>query len=190
MGTVRIDGIGEEIQVGTIFCLGRNYREHAREMGADVPAEPVVFLKPTTAILDEGDPIKLPPFSKEIHHEVEMVILIGREGCEIAESDALEHVVGYGVGLDLTARDLQARAKAKGLPWAVAKGFDGSAPLSKFARAVDVPDPHALHALVSQSHLMIANPFRAGEGLSRMFSTHPPLDDRIARLEAMARRGG
>jgi 2-keto-4-pentenoate hydratase/2-oxohepta-3-ene-1,7-dioic acid hydratase in catechol pathway len=149
MGTVRIEGIGEEIPVGTIFCLGRNYAAHAREMGGDVPAEPVVFLKPTTALLDEGEPIQLPHFSSDIHHEVEMVVLIGREGRDIAQSDAMEHVVGYGVGLDLTARDVQAAAKAKGMPWTVAKGFDGSAPISRFVRAADVPDPHGLDLVLT-----------------------------------------
>jgi 2-keto-4-pentenoate hydratase/2-oxohepta-3-ene-1,7-dioic acid hydratase in catechol pathway len=144
MGTVRIEGTGDEIAVGTIFCLGRNYREHAREMGSDVPDEPVVFLKPTTALLEEGEPIRLPAFSRDIHHEVEMVVLIGREGCDIAVGEAMEHVGGYGVGLDLTARDVQAAAKAKGLPWAVAKGFDGSAPVSRFVRAASVADPHVL----------------------------------------------
>ncbi len=144
MGTVRIEGSSEEIAVGTIFCLGRNYREHAREMGAEVPSEPVIFLKPTTALLEIGEPILLPTFSSDIHHEVEMVVLIGREGRDIPRSEAMEHVVGYGVGLDLTARDVQALAKSKGLPWAVAKGFDGSAPVSRFVRAADVLDPHAL----------------------------------------------
>lgn len=144
MGTVHIEGTSDEIAVGTIFCLGRNFREHAIEMGSEVPTEPVVFLKPTTALIDEGDPIRLPAFSRDIHHEVEMVVLIGREGCDIALADAMEHVGGYGVGLDLTARDVQAAAKARGLPWAVAKGFDGSAPVSKFVRAAGVPDPHRL----------------------------------------------
>ncbi|HEX7878785.1 MAG TPA: fumarylacetoacetate hydrolase family protein [Candidatus Eisenbacteria bacterium] len=144
MGSVRIEGTGDEIAVGTIFCLGRNYREHAKEMGSEVPTEPVVFLKPTTALLEEGESIRLPSFSRDIHHEVEMVVLIAREGCDIAIADAMEHVGGYGVGLDLTARDVQAAAKSKGLPWAVAKGFDGSAPVSKFVRAASVPDPHGL----------------------------------------------
>jgi 2-keto-4-pentenoate hydratase/2-oxohepta-3-ene-1,7-dioic acid hydratase in catechol pathway len=144
MATVRLDGIGEELNVGKILCLGRNYRAHAAEMGSDVPTEPVVFLKPPTALLEEGEPIRLPSFSREIHHEVEMVLLVGREGRDIPREEALEYVIGYGVGLDLTARDLQAEAKKKGLPWTLAKGFDGSAPLSRFVRADEVEDPGAL----------------------------------------------
>jgi len=182
MGTVRIEGTGDEIAVGTIFCLGRNYREHAKEMGSEVPQEPVVFLKPTTALLDDGEPIRLPSFSSDIHHEVEMVVLIGREGCNIALADAMEHVAGYGVGLDLTARDLQAVAKAKGLPWAVAKGFDGSAPVSKFVRAASVPDPHGLdlsltrNGEVKQSSNTSQMIFRVDQTiawLSRIFTLTP-----------------
>jgi 2-keto-4-pentenoate hydratase/2-oxohepta-3-ene-1,7-dioic acid hydratase in catechol pathway len=113
-------------------------------MGADIPTTPVVFLKPPTALIDEDDRICLPAFSREIHHEVEMIVMIGLEGRNIPRADAMDYVSGYGVGLDLTARDIQAEAKKKGLPWAVAKGFDGSAPVSKFVRPSFVPDPHNL----------------------------------------------
>ena len=144
MAAVWISGTAEEIAVGKILCLGRNYRAHAAEMGSEVPSEPVVFLKPPSAVLDEGEPIRLPAFSREIHHEVEMVILIGREGKDIPEAGAMDYVSAYGVGLDLTARDLQAEAKKKGLPWTVSKGFDGSAPLSSFVRAEEIEDPQQL----------------------------------------------
>ena len=144
MATVRIEGAGDGLPVGKILCLGRNYLAHVREMGAEVPERPVVFLKPPTALLEEGEPIRLPPFPGEIHYEVEMVILMGTGGKNIPGSEAREHVGGYGVGLDLTARDLQSEAKKKGHPWAVSKGFDGSAPISRFVPASRVPDPHAL----------------------------------------------
>ncbi|MDZ4806096.1 MAG: fumarylacetoacetate hydrolase family protein [Candidatus Eisenbacteria bacterium] len=177
MGSVRIEGIGDEIAVGTIFCLGRNYREHALEMGSDVPTEPIVFLKPSTALLEVGEPIILPGFSRDIHHEVEMVVLLGREGRDIVPSDAMEHVVGYGVGLDLTARDVQAMAKSKGLPWAVAKGFDGSAPVSRFIRAADVPDPHAL-----ELSLLLNGTVRQSANTAQMIFR---VDDTIAWLSTI-----
>ena len=132
------------LQVGTIFCLGRNYEAHAREMGASRPDAPVVFIKPSTAILHSGSNVVLPRFSKELHHEVEMVVLLGQGGINIPVSKAMSFVAGYGVGLDMTLRDIQARAKAQGLPWSVAKGFDSSAPISTIAPASEVPDPHSL----------------------------------------------
>jgi 2-keto-4-pentenoate hydratase/2-oxohepta-3-ene-1,7-dioic acid hydratase in catechol pathway len=113
-------------------------------MGGDIPASPIVFLKPPTALSDEDDQICLPRFSNDIHHEIEMVVLIGIQGKDIPRAEAMDYVSGYGVGLDLTARDVQNLAKKNGLPWAIAKGFDGSAPVSRFIRATQVPDPHGL----------------------------------------------
>jgi 2-keto-4-pentenoate hydratase/2-oxohepta-3-ene-1,7-dioic acid hydratase in catechol pathway len=144
MATVRIEGVQDEVPVEKILCLGRNYRAHAEEMGSDIPVTPVVFLKPPTALIDEDDQICLPRFSNDIHHEIEMVVLIGITGKDIPRAEAMDYVSGYGVGLDLTARDVQSAAKKNGLPWAVAKGFDGSAPVSRFIRPAHVPDPHAL----------------------------------------------
>lgn len=141
MPTVRVEGVPDEIPVGKILCVGRNYRAHAAEMGADVPKTPVLFLKPSTALLEDGMPIRLPSFSRDVHHEVEMVVMIGMEGKDIPVVEALDYVSAYAVGLDLTARDVQAEAKKGGLPWSVAKGFDGAAPISSFVRADDVDDP-------------------------------------------------
>lgn len=132
------------IPAGKLLCIGRNYPEHAREMKAEVPKEPVVFLKPSSAIIAPGETIVIPPFSHEVHHEVEMVVLIGRQGKNIARVSAFEYVGGYAVGLDMTLRDVQAEAKKKGLPWTVAKGFDTSAPVSPFVPAESVPDPSNL----------------------------------------------
>jgi len=129
---------------GKIICLGRNYPEHAREMKAEVPATPVLFLKPASALLDNNGVVRIPPFSNELHHEVEMVLLIGRAGRDIPLQQTMAHVEGYAVGLDMTLRDVQAEAKKKGLPWSVSKGFDTSAPLSPFVAAGAVADPHAL----------------------------------------------
>jgi len=137
-------GSASPIRVGKIMCLGRNYREHAKEMQAEVPTEPVVFLKPGTALLGSGGTVRLPSFSRDVHHEVEIVILISQGGREIPRERAFEHVGGYGIGLDLTARDVQSAAKKKGLPWAVSKGFDTSAPVSPFVPGDRVPEPGRL----------------------------------------------
>jgi acylpyruvate hydrolase len=132
------------MQPGKIICLGRNYPEHAREMKAEVPTAPVLFLKPASALLEPGGIVRIPPFSSELHHEVEMVLLIGRQGTDIPAERAASYVEGYAVGLDMTLRDVQAEAKKKGLPWSVSKGFDTSAPLSPFVAAETIADPHAL----------------------------------------------
>lgn len=129
---------GRELPVGKIVCVGRNYAEHAREMGVappdrsstGCPSEPVLFLKPSTALLVEPTHIYLPSFSTEVHHEVELVVRVGRLLCRASPQEAAAAVDAVALGLDLTARDLQAQAKKAGLPWAVAKGFDGAAPLS------------------------------------------------------------
>lgn len=119
--------------VRRIYCVGRNFAEHAREMGASVDrGNPVFFMKPGDAIVAGGGRVPYPPGTKDLHHEVELVVALGRDaGGAVAAADALALVFGYGVGLDLTRRDLQAAAKAKGLPWDTAKGFDHSAPASE-----------------------------------------------------------
>ena len=133
-----------ELTVGKLLCIGRNYAEHADEMASDVPDQPMVFLKPATAIIRSGDAVRLPPQSQDVHHEIELVAVIGKEGYRIPKADALDHVAGYAVGLDMTARDLQAEAKEQRHPWSVAKGFDTFAPLGPIAPAADVGDPSDL----------------------------------------------
>jgi acylpyruvate hydrolase len=135
---------GRKQAVGNIFCLGRNYAAHAKEMNAETPEFPIIFLKPSSAILNDGERIVIPSISKELHHEVEMVVAIGVKGKNISRHEAMNHVQGYAVGLDMTLRDVQAEAKKKGLPWSVAKGFDTSAPLSRFVDRRRVINPHAL----------------------------------------------
>ena len=135
---------GERLPVGKILCIGRNYAEHAREMKAEVPAQPVVFLKPSTALLGEGGTVLIPPLSRQMHYEAEMVVVIGSTGARIPAARAMEHVEGYAVGLDMTLRDLQSDAKRGGLPWSLAKGFDTSAPVSSFVPRDRIADPHAL----------------------------------------------
>ncbi|MCC7302932.1 MAG: fumarylacetoacetate hydrolase family protein [Bacteroidia bacterium] len=118
-----------------IICIGRNYSEHAKEMKSELPSEPVFFMKPDTALLKEGAPFYLPDFSREIHHEIELVIKISKAGKNIGEAFAHKYYDEITLGIDFTARDVQARCKEKGLPWEKAKGFDGSAPIGNFIKA-------------------------------------------------------
>lgn len=130
--------------VGKIICIGQNYAKHAREMNFEVPKVPIFFLKPASAVIFNHEQIILPSLSSDVHHEVELTVLIGTGGKNISRETALQHVAGYGVGLDMTMRDVQLEAKKKGLPWTLAKGFDTSAPVSEFVRASMVGDPCAL----------------------------------------------
>jgi len=114
-----------------IICIGRNYAEHAKEMKADLPVEPVFFMKPDTALLKETD-FYLPDFTKDLHHEIELVVKISKAGKHISEQFANKYYDEIGLGIDFTARDIQAKCKEKGLPWEKAKAFDNSAPIGKF----------------------------------------------------------
>lgn len=134
----------ELVSAPRLFCIGRNYAAHAAEMNSPMPEKPMVFLKPSTAIIRNGGDIVLPPESGEVHHEVEMVAVIGKAGKHISVRQAEEYIEGYAVGLDMTARDIQTQAKKKGHPWSVAKGFDTFAPLGDFVPRSAVPDPQAL----------------------------------------------
>jgi acylpyruvate hydrolase len=113
-----------------IFAIGRNYAEHIKELNNERPDEPVIFTKPDTAVLRNNAPFYHPDFSSDIHHEVELVLRICKEGKNIQEKFANKYYDAIGIGIDFTARDLQQKAKEKGLPWDIAKGFNGSAPLS------------------------------------------------------------
>lgn len=132
---------GNSVAVSNIFCIGRNYAAHIAELGNQKEEQPIVFLKPTSSVHLEGTPVVLPDFSNDIHYETELVLLIGKGGKNITPDHAQSHIAGYGLGLDLTARDLQSTAKNKGLPWSTAKGFDGAACLSKFIDASQLTDP-------------------------------------------------
>jgi acylpyruvate hydrolase len=115
-----------------ILCVGRNYSEHAKELGNAVPENPVIFGKPDTALIKNNEPFYLPNFSNDVHHEVELVIRINKMGKHIQEKFARNYFNEIGLGIDFTARDLQLNLKEKGLPWELAKAFDGSAPLGNF----------------------------------------------------------
>lgn len=128
--------------VRRIFCVGRNYAAHVREMGGDPAREPpLFFMKPADSVLIAGAPLAYPPASVDLHHEIELVAAIGKGGAEIAMIDALDFVFGYAAGLDMTRRDLQAAAKAAGRPWDLAKGFDHSAPIGTIAQAEAIGHP-------------------------------------------------
>ena len=131
MPSLPVLGSDQRFPVRRIFCIGRNYADHAREMGATVDREqPMFFCKPADAVVTDGGDVRYPPATTELHHEVEMVVGLAGGGRDIAAAAVEQLVFGYGVGLDLTRRDLQAHAKAKGHPWDVAKAFDDSAPVS------------------------------------------------------------
>jgi fumarylpyruvate hydrolase len=124
-------GDSKRFPVNRIYCVGRNYADHAREMGHDPDREPpFFFMKPATAIVTDGQAMAYPALSKDVHHELEMVVAIGKGGSNISADHALDHVWGYGLGLDMTRRDLQGEAKKMGRPWDTGKAFDQSAPCS------------------------------------------------------------
>jgi fumarylpyruvate hydrolase len=136
--------------VRRIYCIGRNYADHAKEMGATADrSQPVFFMKPADAIVTDGGDVPYPSATSDLHHEVEMIVALASGGRDIPVDRALEHVFGYGVGLDLTRRDLQAIAKTKSLPWDSSKGFDASAPVSALRRAADMRHPRAARLTLS-----------------------------------------
>lgn len=123
-----------------IIAVGRNYAEHAKELNNAVPVSPVIFMKPDTAVLKDNKPFYHPDFSEDIHHEIELVIKISKEGKHISEKFAGNYFEEIGLGIDFTARDIQNKHKEKGLPWELAKAFDNSAPVSRFVPKTMFPD--------------------------------------------------
>ena len=154
MSELKIKNSGETIKVQNVFCVGKNYLDHIREFdtpekAAEIPKEPVVFLKPNSAIFCGNGSVTIPSFngkkiSDNLQNEVELVIVIGKDGNDIPEKNAFEFVFGYAVGIDFTLRDLQNTQKAKGLPWTTSKGFKSSAPISEVVKKEDMPEPDDL----------------------------------------------
>ncbi len=142
-----------------IICIGRNYREHANELNNPVPKEPVIFMKPDTALLRNNEPFYYPDFSQEIHYELEVVVKICRVGKAISEQFAPRYYNEIGLGVDLTARDIQQRCKEKGLPWERAKAFDFSAVQSKFINKEDLPSVDALHFQLEKNGELVQDGF-------------------------------
>lgn len=138
MKSVKIRNSSREIEIGKIVCVGRNYAEHAMELGNEVPEKPVIFLKPASSVIFSGEKITYPSFSHDMHHETELVLLIGKKIKNGSEKESEEAIEGYGVGLDMTLRDIQSELKKKSHPWTIAKCFDTSAVLSDFVLKKDV----------------------------------------------------
>ncbi len=132
MKKVKIKNSNKEFTVGKILCVGKNYLAHAEEMGGELPKAPIIFMKPTSTLIYNGNTITHPAHSNEMHHEIELVLLIGKTINNASETEAEEAIVAYAVGLDMTLRDIQLQLKKKGHPWTLAKGFNDSAVVSEF----------------------------------------------------------
>jgi 2-keto-4-pentenoate hydratase/2-oxohepta-3-ene-1,7-dioic acid hydratase in catechol pathway len=144
MKNYRFQNYTKRVCVGKIICLARTYKEHAREMNTTVTEDPLLFLKPASSVIFNHGTIVIPRMSQCLHHEVELGVIIGKNGRYITEEKALQHVLGYLVALDITARDIQSIAKKNGWPWAIAKGFDTFAPLSDSVLKKRVKNPQNL----------------------------------------------
>ena len=173
-----VQGDAKRFAVNRIYCVGRNYADHAREMGHDPDREPpFFFMKPATAIVADGKSMAYPVLSKDVHHEIEMVVALGKGGSNISADKALEHVWGYGVGLDMTRRDLQGEAKKMGRPWDTGKAFDQSAPCSAL-----VPASQCGHLAKGRIHLKVNGDVRQDGDLAMMIWNVP---DTIAYLSTL-----
>lgn len=137
MKKVKIKNQNKEYAVGKIVCVGRNYAAHAAELGNELPQFPLIFLKPSSAIIYSGDSIEYPNFSNNLHHEVELVLLIGKTIKNATKEEAEEAIYAYSVGLDMTLRDIQNQMREKGEPWTLAKCFDNSAVITEFISKED-----------------------------------------------------
>lgn len=134
-----------ELTYGTLFCIGRNYVEHIEEMKSSRTKDPVVFLKPRSSIVHDNDTVIIPPQSSDVHHEAELVLLIGDEGKNLSADNSIDIVSGIGIGIDFTARDLQSEAKKGGKPWTLSKGFDSFAPVGNIIELNKTIDPDNLN---------------------------------------------
>lgn len=173
-----VAGDARRFAVNRIYCVGRNYADHAREMGHDPDREPpFFFMKPASAIVTDGENMQYPSLSNDVHHEIEMVVAIGKGGANIAADKALDHVYGYGVGLDMTRRDLQGEAKKMGRPWDTGKAFDQSAPCSAL-----VPIAECGHPSKGSIRLMVNGEVRQEGDLNQLIWNVP---DTIAYLSTL-----
>jgi len=162
--------------VRRIYCVGSNYREHAREMGTSLREPPCFFSKPANAVFT-GDSVPFPPMTGDLHHEVELVVALGAGGAGIPVENALERVFGYAVGVDLTRRDLQADAKKQGRPWSTAKGFDHSAPVSAIRTVSEIGHPEN-----ASMRLEVNNELRQNANISDMTWSVPEIIAELSRF--------
>ncbi len=142
--TVTMKGREAPIPVGKIVCMGRNYVAHIEELNNEPPGAPMFFIKPATALAPLEAPIRIPPYSKKARHELELALLLGGKLFEAKEDQVYPAIAGYALAIDVTLQDVQDRCKEKGHPWEIAKGFDGSCPISAFVPASQVSDPQDL----------------------------------------------
>ncbi len=164
----------QTFNVGKIVCVGQNYRLHIKEMKSKTSKDPVLFFNPSTALLTEGKNISLPDYSNEVHYETELALLVGKKAKNISCSEWKNYIIGAGIALDLTLRDWQRKAKEKGHPWAVAKGFDGSCPVSSFTPLSDIRDIQSLSI-----HLYLNNELRQDSNTREMIR---PVDELLAYI--------
>jgi fumarylpyruvate hydrolase len=168
--------------VRRVFCVGRNYAEHTREMGGDPNREvPFFFMKPADALLTGGSDMPYPPATADLHHEMELVVALGQGGFEIAEDAALGHVWGYAAGLDMTRRDIQGEAKKAGKPWDMGKGFDHGAPIGEIAPAAKIGHPAA-----GRIALTVGGKVRQDSDLAKMIWNIPETIAYLSRLVRLA----
>ncbi len=178
--TVPVAG-GGLFAVRRIFCVGRNYAAHAREMGHDPDREPPFFFtKPADTLVMNGEDAPYPPQTSDLHHEMELVVALGQGGADIAEADALGHVWGYAAGLDMTRRDLQAEAKKLGRPWDMAKGFDHSAPIGLLVPAAGINPGHG------RIELRVNGEVRQSSDLDQLIWSVPEVIAYLSRLVRLA----
>ncbi len=179
--TVPVAG-GKLFPVRRVFCVGRNYAAHVREMGGDPSREaPFFFMKPADALVIGGEDAPYPPATSDLHHEMELVIAIGAGGADIPESAALGHVFGYAAGLDMTRRDLQGQAKKEGKPWDMGKGFDHAAPIGEIAPAARIGHPTR-----GRIELKVNGALRQGADLANMIWSVPEIVSCLSRLVRLA----
>lgn len=139
-----IDGSHSILPVGKVVCVGRNYMEHVRELNNPVPSMPLLFMKPATALSAIREPIRIPAYSSDCQHEIELAVLMGRKLSSAVVTEVSQAIAGYGLALDLTLRDIQQQLKQQGQPWERAKAFDGSCPITPFVRTQLIDNPQQL----------------------------------------------
>ncbi len=166
----------EKLKIGKIICLARTYHKHAEEMNTKATSEPLLFLKPSTAVIFDGDSIVVPEISKSVHHEVELCFVIGKKCKNVKKEDAMNYVLGYCLGLDITARDIQSIAKKNGWPWGIAKGFDTFAPISNVILKEGI-DPHNLDI-----SLRVNDKVRQKSNTKNMIFTIPEIIEFISKI--------